>query len=66
MSPLVKKLMYGFMGFLAAMASALAASDGGTTMTISQVGSIPLLSWILALGAFFAGVMGKHDEAKSK
>lgn len=64
LSPIWKRIGLGLIGFLAALAAALAALEGGSAMTLSQMGQIPLLSWILALGAFMTGVIGKHDEVQ--
>jgi len=63
--PVVKRIALFALGLVMALGSSLSTLDGGTALTISQMGDIPLIAWMFAIGAGISGALGispKDDE----
>jgi len=63
MNPIIKRILLGLAGFASALGAALTTMDGGTTLTLSQLGSIPLVAWLLAFTAGISGSLGIKGES---
>lgn len=64
MNSTLKRLGLGLIGFVSAMSAALAAMENSNAMTLGQILEVPLQSWLLAIGAFMTGVIGRHEVVK--
>lgn len=51
MNNTVSRIIMGLAGFVLAFGSALASLPDGNTMTVDMIGKVPLLVWVLSLGA---------------
>jgi len=58
MNPIIQRLLLGLMGFSSALGASLTTLDGGAAMTLSQLGQVPLVAWLLSLSAGIAGSLG--------
>ena len=61
MNPRVKRLLMGLGGASAAFLAALAAMANGTELTMSQIGQIPIYSWVAVLCGFVSGYLNGED-----
>ena len=58
---LIKKIMLFISGLVMALGSSLSTMEGGADLTISDLGSIPLMAWLFAIGAGIAGFLGNPN-----
>jgi len=64
MNPLTKRVLLGLMGFCSAMGASLTTMDGGSSMTLAQLGQVPMVAYMMALSAGLAGALGVKGEQK--
>ena len=64
MKNLFRKILLAILGGVMALGSALASIDGGSALTLSDMGSIPLVSWLFAVGAALTGYLGNMSATK--
>jgi len=62
MNILIKKFMLFVSGLVMALGSSLSTMEGGSSLTISDLGSIPLMAWLFAVGAGIAGFLGNQQQ----
>lgn len=66
MNPIIKRVLLGLMGFTSALVAALSTMDGGASMTLAQIGNVPLVAWMMALTSGLAGSLGIKGEVSNK
>ena len=64
MNPHLKRTLLFISGFVMAMGSSISSMDGGATLTVSQMSSIPLVAYLFAIGAGISGVLGVAKPQK--
>ena len=64
MKNLFRKILLAILGGVMALGSALASIDGGSALMLSDLGSIPLVSWLFAVGAALTGYLGNMPATK--
>ena len=64
MKTVFRKILLAVLGGVMALGSALASIDGGSALTLSDIGSIPLVSWLFAVGASITGYLGNTQATK--
>lgn len=66
MNPHIKRILLFIVGFVMALGGAISAMEGGASMTFSQLGQVPMVAWLFAIGAGINGVLGvTRKEPKS-
>ncbi len=66
MNPVIKRVLLFIMGLTMALGSSLSTMDGGTAITISELGSVPLIAWVFAVGAGISGALGNQPQSQKK
>lgn len=66
MNPIIKRVLLFIMGVVMALGSSLSTMDGGAAITPSDLGSIPLMAWLFAIGAGISGLLGNQSSASRK
>ena len=66
MNPKIKRFLVGIAGAVGALISSLASMDGGMTLTLAQLGVIPLIAWLGVLLAFITGYMNGDTPIKEQ
>ena len=61
MNPRVKRLLMGLAGATTAFIAALGAMEHGTELLISQIGQIPIVSWVAVMGGFITGYLNGEN-----
>lgn len=61
----IKRISLFVMGLAMALGSSLSTMDGGSALTPSDIGSVPLVAWLFALGAGISGLLGNQPRPKS-
>jgi len=66
MNPVIKRVLLFVMGLVMALGSSLSTMDGGAQITPSDLGSIPLMAWLFAVGAGISGAMGNQPKKEGE
>jgi len=58
---ILKRFMIGLGAMVMALGSSFTTMEGGATLTLSQIGQVPLMAWLFSLGTFIAGALNSAD-----
>ena len=64
MAVILKRFALFALGLVMALGSSLSTMDGGASITPSDLGSIPLMAWLFALGAGISGALGNQPQKR--
>ena len=61
MNIMTKRIALFVMALVMALGSSLSTMDGGASITPSDLGDIPLMAWLFAVGAGISGALGNQQ-----